>query len=228
MIPKFDSSGNVVTATASAQATGSTTTRIEAVSIEKSNTATPEGEMLRGVHDHRSTYSLTVKNNGVAPTANVVVVDLLPAGLEFLGCGNADNTQPPSSVEYPGAPRLGNPVQNPGPNCITPFSVDTVTNPAPSLGKTFPPGVYTRVEWHLTNLAAGATTTIDYVAGIPLRANTDTWTPSRPSATSGLQASNLNNNNGPSTRETATEQSLTNHAQEIGRASCRERVSSPV
>lgn len=215
-IPRFDTSGNVVPATASAQANGSSTTRIEAVEIHKNSTATPEGEMLRGVHDQRSTYSLEVTNNGIAPTTNVVVVDLLPAGLEFLGCGDTDNTQPPSAVEYPGTPRLGVPSANPGANCIAPFSVDTVTNPAPSLGVIFSPGVYTRVEWHLPDLAAGTTTTIEYVAGIPLLRNTDTWSPSRPTATSGLQGSNLGNNNGSSTRESGGEQSLTNTAQVTG------------
>ena len=215
-IPRFNASGDVIALTASAQATGTSTTRIEAIDIHKASTDTPEGEMLRGVHDHRSTFTLDVTNNGVAATTGVTVVDFLPAGLEFLGCGTTDNTQPGSAVEYLGAPRLGTPPMALGPTCLTPYSVDTVTNPAPSLGVTFPPGVYTRVEWHVANLAAGATSTISYAAGIPLRENTDTWWSPRPTASSGQQGSNLANNTGASTREGSAEASLTNRAQVTG------------
>ena len=33
-----------------------------------------------------------------------MVIDLIPAGLEFLGCGGVDNTT--TGPEYPGAPSL--------------------------------------------------------------------------------------------------------------------------
>ena len=46
-------------------------TRVSAVRLQKSEPS-PEGELLRGVHDHTTVYTLTVTNNhGAAPTAPV-------------------------------------------------------------------------------------------------------------------------------------------------------------
>ena len=73
----------------------------------------------------------------------------MPAGLEFLGCGGIDNSAP-GEVEYVGAPRL-TVVPSAGPDCVTPSTVATVTNPA---GR--PAGVYTQVTWALGNLSGFA------------------------------------------------------------------------
>ena len=143
-------------------------------------------------------------------------MDYLPAALEFLGCGDTDNTQPPAAVEYPGAPRLGTPSLNPGPTCLTPSGVDTVTDPPPLDGVVYPPGTYTRVQWSLPDLTPNATVVLRYVAGIPLRANTDTWPNGRPTVASGLQGANLDNNTGASSRELANESGLTNQATVAG------------
>ncbi len=97
------------------------------------------------------------------------------------------------------------------PNCPTPDSVSTVSNP-PGV----PAGVYTRVAWTLGNLAPDQVVTIRYAAGIPQRANTTTFTGPTPTPASLGQTANLDNNNGPSTRETAVEQAYTNHATVTG------------
>ena len=65
-------------------------------------------------------------NNTVSATTGPVVVDYLPAWLEFLGCGGSFNSTTP---EYPAATNTVTAV----PGCETPASVDTVENPA---GKT--------------------------------------------------------------------------------------------
>ena len=216
IVPRFDSAGIPVPGSYTESATASASTNVSAVQIKKSSSNAPEGELLRGVHDQRSTYTLTASNNFVAATTDITVVDYLPAGLEFLGCGTSDNTAPPSLVEYPGAPRLGVPALDLGPTCLTPISVDTVTDPAPLNGVVYPEGVYTRVEWSLGDLAAGETAEILYVAGIPLKENTDSWVGTRPTSLSGAQGSNLNNNSGPSTRELLAEATLRNFADMTG------------
>ena len=78
-------------------------THVSALRLQKSEPS-PEGELLRGVHDHTTVYTLTVTNNHGAATTGAGVVDLIPAGLEFLGCGGVDNTT--TGPEYPGAPSL--------------------------------------------------------------------------------------------------------------------------
>ena len=91
-----------------------------------------------------------------------------------------------------------------------------MADPPPNGTTVYPPGVYTRVEWNLGDLAAGQIVTIRYAAGIPLRANTTTWPGGAPSPASLAQAANLDNNTGPSTREGIPESSATNIAQATG------------
>ena len=93
-LPKFTATGTPIGPLATSYtgfATDSATTQIAAIEILKSEPS-PEGELLRGAHDHQTVYTLNVRNNGVQPTTNLVVDDYLPAGLEFLGCGTTDNT----------------------------------------------------------------------------------------------------------------------------------------
>src|SRR5690606_9007296 len=87
---------------------------------------------------------------------------------------------------------------------LAPLSVETVVADASAVsshGVTLG-AVYTRVTWDLGDLAADSTTTIRYAAGIPLYANTTTWdgVGGEPDPASGDQGSNLDNNNGASTR----------------------------
>ncbi len=206
-VPKFDANADPVAAsfTESASSPAKVTT-VTALIISKSE-GSPEAELVRGVHDNPTIYTLKVSNSGTAPTSGVTAVDYLPAGLEFLACGNVDNG---TGVEYPGAPRL-DAIPDVTTNCPTPALVETVLNPP---GKA--PGVYTRVEWTLGTLAAGQAVTIRYAAGIPQRTNTMTFAGGTPTPASLGQAANLNNNSGGSTRELTTETVLRNYAETSG------------
>ncbi|MDO8189430.1 hypothetical protein Q5424_25940 [Conexibacter sp. JD483] len=217
-IPRFDRAGLPLGPAADSY-TGYTAvlngvTTINAIDIEKDEPSW-EGEIMRGVHDHQTTYTLTVRNNGIRRTDGVTVVDYLPAGLEFLGCaGNPDNTtdaptNPGTRVEYPGAGPI---VVGAVSDCLTPSRVETV-NVDPDGAGPLPAAVYTRVEWSLGTLASTTTRRISYRAAIPIRENTMTWSGATP-ATTGAQAVNLDNNNGPETRD---EQELTNYATAAGR-----------
>lgn len=201
-IAAFTAAGAVVAATftSNASATGQPTT-VTAIEIRKSEPS-PEHELVRGVHDHSTVYTLVVTNNTPVATNAITVTDFLPAGLEFLGCGDVDNSAP--GVEYTGAPRL-TAVPDLVTNCLTPSAVDTVVNPS---GR--PVGVYTQITWTIGNLVGAATHTIVYRAGIPLLKNTMTFPGGTPA---GLrQAANLDNNTGASTAETGSEQAYANHA----------------
>ncbi|WP_426243307.1 hypothetical protein [Nocardioides sp. LHG3406-4] len=202
-LPRFDAAGLYTSGATAQDASGSVVTSITAITVEKTEPS-PEHELLRGVHDHSTPYTLTVTNNGENPDGDVVLVDLLPAQLEYLGCGTVDNT-PADGREYAGAPRLD--VSTPDvPGCRAPVSVTTVTDPAG-----VPAGVYTRVEWNLGTLAADDVVQVVYRAGIPQRANTATFPAGTPGGASLGQVANLDNNTGASTRE-VTEQALTNRA----------------
>ena len=200
-LPKFDGDGVYTTGASVQGVSGLAATDITAITVDKSEPS-PEHELRRGVHAHSTVYTLTVTNNSRNPDEDVVLVDLLPAQLELLGCGTVDNTSG-DDREYPGAPRLDVSTPDVVP-CTVPTSVDTVEDPAG-----VPAGVYTRVEWDLGTLAAGQVVEIDYRAGIPQRANTMTFPGGRPGAASGAQGANLDNNTGAPTRE-ISEQALTN------------------
>ncbi|HEU5149546.1 MAG TPA: SdrD B-like domain-containing protein [Iamia sp.] len=210
-VPDFDPlTGTPITGPAShtgwAEATDSTL--LVPFEVEKDE-PNAEGEILRGLHDHATTYTVTITNNGVNPTAGFVVEDWLPAGLELLGCGAVDNTtdaptNPGSPLEYPGAAPL-TATATPA-DCITPTFVDTELVDPDGDGP-LDEGVHTHVQWTgLGTLAAGQELVIRYAAGIPIRENTLTWSNGEP-PTTGQQAANLDNNSGP---ETTDEQELTN------------------
>ncbi|WP_261166993.1 hypothetical protein [Microbacterium sp. Marseille-Q6965] len=175
----------------------------------------PEIELLRGVHDHHTVYTLTVENTPQGATEGVTVVDYLPAGLEFLGCAQVDNTRPSSLLsdgtrEYAGA----GPLTGTAPaDCVQPATVETVNSGLPA---DLTPGVYTKVTWNLPPVAGGTAqampddagtagvTVIRYAAAVPLYENTMDFVADDGSGTppvGGAQAANLNNNNGPSTRQ---------------------------
>lgn len=129
-VPAFNPDGTVVPGTDSYTGSDSATsspTTVSAFEVTKSEPS-PEGELLRGVHDNTTVYTLNVRNNPGVATDGIVVVDYVPAGLEFLACGGVDNTTN-QQPEYAGAPSL-TAVPAAGPDCRTPDSVDTVTNPA--------------------------------------------------------------------------------------------------
>ncbi len=158
-----------------------------------------EGEILRGVHDHQTVYTLTVTNNGVNPTTETKLDAYIPAGLEFLGCGGLgmDNTTDAptnagSPQEYAGSGAIENSVLG---GCVEPESVETEEVDPDGAGP-LPKGVYTHVVWPVGALGDGETKTFPFRAAVPIRANTDVFTGTRPTALSGNQAANLDNNSG--------------------------------
>ncbi len=198
-VPQFSATGTVSNFTGSANASGTTTLSALQISLA------PGGVLLRGVHDHQTVYTVTITNNQVHATNGIGATVYLPAGLEDLLCGQTDNTtgaptNPGSTEEYPGSGPLSGPSGVPA-NCAAPTSVTTV-NLDPDGAGPLPSAVYTAVQWNgIGSLAAGASTTIRFVVGIPIRANTMTWTGTVPSAASDNQAANLDNNSGPETQD---------------------------
>jgi uncharacterized repeat protein (TIGR01451 family)/fimbrial isopeptide formation D2 family protein len=215
--PGFNAKGEAIGGTYTGNASAQATTELTAVEVVKSEPS-PEGEILRGVHEHQTVYTLTVKNNHVGPTGELEVEDLLPAGLEFLGCGTVDNTtdtktNPGSTEEYAGSGPIDPGHAPAAPECAKhqPYYVGTVLNPPGH-----PAGVYTQVKWkNLPELAAGQEFQIQYVAAIPILRNAMTWFDGiAPTAESLGQVANLDNNTGP---ETVDEEALTNYAEVHGR-----------
>ncbi len=215
-VPKFAADGTPDPSAPSATsytgyATGVDITLVTAIEIRKSEPS-PEGELLRGIHDHQTTYTLTYRNNAIEPTDNLEIDDYLPANLEFLGCGGpgADNTtdaptNSPSAQEYPGSGPITVPAVA---GCLAPSLVETVLTDPDGPGP-LALGVYTHVRWTgLGSLAPGTSATINYRAGIPMRANAILFNGGTP-PTTGEQTANLNNNRGP---EATDEQALTNGA----------------
>lgn len=211
-LPRFDAEGIPIDGTFTETNSSSSSTLISAIEVTKSEPS-PEGELLRGVHDNTTVYTLRVENNDLNPTEGVVLVDYIPAAIEFLGCGGVDNTTG-QTPEYDGAPTL---VGTPTPGgCVDATSVETVANPPADGGATLPGGVYTKVTWDLGTLAPGDVVTINYAAGVPLFANTTDWPNGEPTPDSLGQAANLDNNTGASTRETDVEIGATNTARVSG------------
>jgi large repetitive protein len=227
--PRFNAQGEVIAESFTGNDKAEATTELTAIEIEKSEPS-PEGEILRGVHQHQTVYTLKVRNNKVGPTQGVqkvgpeektgiVIEDWLPAGLEFLACGKVDNTtvtstNPGSKEEYPGSGPIDPGNAPSAPKCQEPFSVETEKTTPP--GGKQPEGVYTHVKFlGPESLATGQEIEIQYIAAIPIRRNTTEWPGpgGKPSATSLGQAANLDNNNGG---ETFDEEQLTNVAQAHG------------
>ncbi|MEJ6490646.1 isopeptide-forming domain-containing fimbrial protein [Leucobacter sp. USCH14] len=211
---------------------------VRALRVTKSELS-PERELLRGVHDHPTVYTIRVQNTGEAPTSGVTVTDYLPAGLEYLGLAGGDNTAV-GSGEYTvdGQPRRL-PALNPLalPDGVEPQErVETVelsVSEADALGLAGA-GVYTKVTWSLNDLTGGTAQSfpasagtsgsveLKYYAAVPLFENT-MWEGDAPDPATGLQGANLGNNTGASTRHgsedaaaPANARSLTNAATASG------------
>ncbi|HEY4278469.1 MAG TPA: isopeptide-forming domain-containing fimbrial protein [Conexibacter sp.] len=223
VVPAFDANGlNLANAT---QTTGpqTGTVTLKALRVDKDEPSA-EGEIMRGVHDDQTTYTLTVRNNRVNSTDNVTVVDYLPAGLEYLGCGAGTSdddstdhttdapTNSGSNQEYPGSGAID--VRDVT-GCRPADSVETVDvdpdgsgPPAENGNGDLPAGVYTKVTWNLSNLTPGQVVRLPYGAAIPIRENVLFPAGSEPART-GAQATNLDNNSGA---ETHDEQLIENYA----------------
>ncbi len=93
-VPEFDAEGEPLAGTEVVSASDTATTTVTAIQLTKSE-GSPESELMRGVNDQQTVYTLTVTNNYVDSTGDLVVTDYLPAGLEFLGCpGDFNSTTP--------------------------------------------------------------------------------------------------------------------------------------
>ena len=99
VVPKFTATGEPVPGSFTETASDLASTRVSAVHLDKVEPS-PEGELLRGVHDHTTVYTLTVTNNHGAATNGAGVVDLIPAGLEFLGCGQSGQLHDRAGVPH--------------------------------------------------------------------------------------------------------------------------------
>ena len=172
-----------------------------------------EAELLRGLHDHQTVYTLEIQNNYVANSNTFSIEDWIPAGMEFLGCGDEDNSTTVGN-DFPG-PINQTPATSTTNPCVDPDIVETIVTDPPGPA---PSGVYTHVVWNAATLGltlgtsgSGRTARYDYVAAIPLRANTTTWDGilGEPDD-DGPQGSNIDNNNGSLTQETLTEQAMSN------------------
>lgn len=154
-VPDFDAQGNPIQSGGGCGVetsytgwdTGSDSTLITAIELTKSG----GGSQLRGVHDHKFPYTLTLTNNSTLPTDSAQIDDWLPAGIEYLGCVDVDHTtdaptNPGSPDEYPGSGSLltgGSPSLS---NCVDPALVETV-NTDPDGAGPMPSGVYTHLRW---------------------------------------------------------------------------------
>ncbi len=210
-VPKFDASGVYASGATGSTAEISGTQTINAIKVTKSEPSA-EGEILRGLHDHQTVYTLNVANNSVNSTTGTTLDDFLPAGLEFLGCGNGTDdhttnapTNPGSTAEYPGSGPI---VIAPLAGCVDPIAVDTFSGDPDGTGP-LTSGVYTHVTWNVGALSPGQTRIFTYRAAVPLRANTMAFTGTKPTAASLGQGANLDNNSGA---EVSDESSLTNGA----------------
>jgi uncharacterized repeat protein (TIGR01451 family)/fimbrial isopeptide formation D2 family protein len=178
-----------------------------------------EHELLRGIHDHKTAYSITITNNNIRATDSYSITDYLPAGLEFLGCTNTDNSVA-VPAEYSGSGDITNgafPATLT--NCtdgtltattiaVTPSSPVVLPNAADGTSGALPNGVYTEVTWSgLGTLAAGASLTLQYAAAVPIRENV------LPAAGAFNPIANLDNNTGALTTD---EEPLTNWADVSG------------
>lgn len=196
-VPRFTATGLPIADSRVQQAASTqSATVITALQLTKTESS-PAAKALRGAHQHPRIYTLQLSNSSQAATTGVTVLDYLPAGQEFLGCGQLDNTSG-ATVEYPGAARL---TVTPavGANCLLPSAVDTVLNPPPNGTVSYPAGVYTKISWTLGTLAAGQVSTIRYAAAVTLKQNVPFS--AGPSPTSLGQVANLDNNTGASTRQ---------------------------
>lgn len=167
----------------------------------------PEGEILRGVHEDQTVYTLKVQNNEVNPTTATKLDAYVPAGLEYLGCGapggaGTDNTtqaiatNPGSAEEYPGSGPIK--VESLA-ECQTPELVETEELDPDGPGG-MPFGVYTHVRWDVGTLNPTQVKTFKYRAAVPIRANALAFTGgAKPTGASGKQGANLDNNTGPET-----------------------------
>lgn len=228
-IPVFPGSTSVATADAvagtSSRGSDAADTKVRALRITKSEPS-PESELLRGVHNQTTVYTLVVDHTGEGDLSDAEIVDFLPAGLEYLGsCSLDDNTRNANGTgglkdEWTGAGALDTSDVE---YCKAEAAIETVEMDTATAAKYLNAdgnqyltvgAVYTKVTWNMGSWLKGtgneqifpetpgvpASTTIQYRAGIPLFENTMNFVDETPAAASLKQGANLDNNSGASTR----------------------------
>ncbi len=226
LIPVFPGSSSKAASDAhtSAPGIGGSQVAVEALRVAKSEPS-PENELLRGVHDHQTVYTLRISHTGEGDITNAKVVDYLPAGLEYLGSGQLDHTTQAngngSTEEYGTSGTMAALTPQPA-RWIPEESIVTVRGGFDSDGNFVadPAGaVFTRVTWDLGTLLAqdgiaqnfgdgvagtSGVVELQYVAGIPLFENSyiEGVFDEQTNGPHGVhdQGANLDNNTGPSTR----------------------------
>ncbi|QZY51005.1 isopeptide-forming domain-containing fimbrial protein [Leucobacter tenebrionis] len=183
-LPSFPGSGGSGGPAATSQpGIGEAGLRVGAARIEKSEPS-PENELLRGVHDNTTTYTLRVWHTGEGDIDDLVVTDFLPAGLEYLGLGGTDNTTNANGTqggpgEYPGKGAMNAPAPHDSfyadadrpadhelarnaalagaerVETLVPTADDIAAFPGLDSGR-----VYTKVTWNIGRLAAAGL--VDY------------------------------------------------------------------
>ncbi|MEH3052412.1 MAG: hypothetical protein PGN13_00190 [Patulibacter minatonensis] len=198
-VPGFTATGQhdaTIAHPSTGSASATATTQMHGIGITETATNQPDGELLRGVHDHQSVITLSVRGTSTGPTNGVTLDHYLPAGLEYLGCGGAGAdhttsaaTNPGSAEESPGSGPIVVPAVS---GCIPASTVVTGTYDPPGSP---PSGIYTRVRWSIGSLTV-TPQDFSFAVAIPRGTNTATWTTAAP-ATTGAQGANLGNNSGP-------------------------------
>jgi uncharacterized repeat protein (TIGR01451 family) len=133
-LPVFDGATGVggVDAIAETRIAGPDVQSTQVISLEiHKSEPSPESELLRGIHDQTTVYTITIETTDHGDHEGAVVVDYLPAALEFLGCGVTENSTIDRDLvdvdvnEYIGAPSLAlTPLV--ASDCPTPVSVTTI------------------------------------------------------------------------------------------------------
>lgn len=195
-IPDWDESTGAFTGDFTGSGSASQTVDIVALRVTKRG---PD-ELLRGVHaagvggaaggTEGEFWTIEVEANPDYDIDAVSLVDVLHAGLEFLGC---DTYIPPDASPWADNTSVGDEWTGSGP-----VATGTGCSPQPVSIDTLGTGA-TEVSWDLGDIAANTSSIVTYQAGIPLFANEPFA--SGPTAASLRQGRNLDNNTGPSTGE---------------------------
>ena len=97
--PEVQRNGTPIADPGLTQQSDTTDTARDPFVVEKENTNSPEGELLRGVHKNRvRLHTHGPQQQGKCRPTDITVTDYLPAGMEFLGCGDQDNCPPGPST----------------------------------------------------------------------------------------------------------------------------------
>jgi hypothetical protein len=110
-VPAFDATGAIIPATVTGSAPSTSSTQLVPYTVQKQLVGVPENEMLRGVHDHKYEYQITVTNNPITVTSAPVLTDYLPP--------TSSSSAAATSTTAPWSPR-STPGRDPSPTAPSP------------------------------------------------------------------------------------------------------------